>query len=96
MSIQAKPDPRRDPWELHRLTLDQRSRLTVTSVTEVLHVEGEAVVLRMEEGLLVIRGTGLSLKQLAPEDGRLELRGRVSSLSYEQAQAKGLLRRILG
>ncbi len=96
MPIQAKKEPQRDPWENHSLRLEQRNRLTVTAVKEVLRFEPQAVVLRFEAGLLLIQGETLSLKQLAPEDGRLEVRGEVRAMSYEQAPSKGLLRRILG
>jgi hypothetical protein len=45
----------------------------------------------------VVRGEGLALRSLAPEDGRVELRGKVESLSYAQGgQEKGLLRRLFG
>lgn len=97
MPVQPKKEPQRDPWEAHSLRLEQRNRLTVTGVQEVLRFEAQTVVLRLEAGLLLVFGEGLALKQLAPEEGRLEVRGTlVNALRYEQAPSKGLLRRILG
>ena len=80
--------------ETHRLVLEQRRRLTVTEVTEVLHVEADSVVLRLGQSLLVVRGEGLSLKQLTPSDGVVEIRGQTTALSYEQPRQGGLLRRV--
>ena len=80
---------------LHRLELEQRTRLSVTGVTEVLRVEQTGVALGLEQNVLVVQGTGLRLRQLAPEDGRVELLGEVTALRYEQAAARRLLRRLL-
>ena len=96
MPVQSKQEAQQSPWENHRLSLEQRNRLTVTGVTEVLRFDEAAVILRLEQGLLIVQGAGLSLKQLAPEGGRLEIRGRVNSLSYEQAPSGGRLRRLFG
>jgi sporulation protein YabP len=79
------------------LTLDGRQVLRVTGVKEVLRFDPDAVVLRMADRLLIVRGGGLALRGMSPEEGRVELRGRVDSLSYEQDAARdGLLRRIFG
>ena len=81
--------------ETHRLVLEQRRRLTVTEVTEVLHVEADSVVLRLGQSLLVVRGEGLRLKQLSEAGGLVEILGTVGALQYERAPA-GRLRRLLG
>lgn len=80
-----------------RLSLEGRKTLRVTGVKEVLRFDPDAVVLRMADRLLIVRGAGLALRGMSPEEGRVELRGRVDSLSYEQDAARdGLLRRIFG
>lgn len=96
MGIQTGKEGARSPWENHSLRLEQRERLTVTAVREVLRFDPQTVVLRLEAGLLLIHGERLSLKQLAPEDGRLEVCGTVEAVNYEQAPSKGLLRRLMG
>lgn len=79
------------------MTLDGRQVLRVSGVKEVLRFDPDAVVLRMADRLLIVRGGGLALRGMSPEEGRVELRGRVDSLSYEQDAARdGLLRRIFG
>lgn len=97
MSSERKPELRSDPAAGHRLELENRHLLTVTGVKEVLRFDETAVVLRVTEQLLVVRGEGLSLLQLAPQEGRVELRGRVDLLGYEGDRlAKGGLRRLFG
>lgn len=80
----------------HRLVLDERSTLTVTGVTEVLRFDERSVALKTVRGLLLLRGEGLQLKQLAPEGGQVTVRGTVSALGYEEQRAGGFWRRLLG
>lgn len=80
-----------------RISLEGRRVLRASGVTEILRFDETLVVLRMADCVLLVRGEGLALRSLAPEDGRVELRGRVDGLSYEQGgQEKGLLRRLFG
>ena len=89
----AKPENAAD----ERLALDGREALRVTGVREVLRFDPDLVVLRTGDRLLVVRGGGLALRRLSPDEGRVEVRGRVDSLSYERDAARGgLLRRLFG
>lgn len=97
MGGERKPESRTDPAAGHRLELEGRSLLRVTGVKEVLRFDESIVVLRAAGQLLVVRGEGLSLLQLAPQEGRVEIRGRVDLLSYEgDRQARKPLRRLFG
>lgn len=79
------------------LSMEERERLTVTGVEEIVHFETSAVAMRQGEELLVVRGEGLSLRQLEPGAGRVEVRGRIASLAYEQGPRRGgFLHRLLG
>ena len=53
----------------HRLTLEERSKLTMTGVQEVVSFDDTAVVLHTALGTLVIQGRELSLKQLSLDGG---------------------------
>ena len=88
---------RQEAFSDERVTLEGRRVLRVTGVKEILRFDEELVVLQTADRLLVIRGEELALRSLTPEDGRVEVRGRVNGLSYEQGgQEKGLLRRLFG
>ncbi len=88
---------RRDPVPEERLTLEGRRLLRVTGIKEVLRFEESAVVLQAGDRLLVVRGEGLALRRLAPDEGCVELRGRIEALSYEQGGGRrSLARRLFG
>lgn len=81
----------------HSLTLQQRGKLTMTGVAEVVSFDELAVVLRTEMGNLVVQGRDLRLKALSPEGGNVAIEGTVSALVYEEPRAPGgWLRRLLG
>ena len=81
----------------HRLTLDDRRRLSLTGVTEVDSFDENTVLLRTNRGLVTVRGEGLQLRSLSPEEGQVRVDGTVSAIVYEQAKSEGgFLRRLLG
>ncbi len=81
----------------HKITLDQRQKLTVSGVTEVVSFDDTAVVLRTEPGTLLVQGRDLQLKTLSVEGGQVAVEGTVSALVYEEPRDRqGWLRRLLG
>lgn len=79
----------------HSITLDSRSRLTATGVTEVESFDEQLAVVHTAKGVLVIRGNGLHLKELG--SGQVRVDGTVDSLSYEDgAVAGGFFSRLFG
>ncbi len=82
----------------HRLTLDERQKLTVTGVSEVVSFDENSVVLTTDMGTLVILGSQLQLKTLSVEGGQVAVDGTVSSMSYEELRHStgGWMRRLFG
>lgn len=81
----------------HKLTLDERSRLTMTGVAEVLSFSEDAVVLKTALGVLTVHGQGLKLKNLSLDGGQVAVEGAVAALIYEEPrQSGGWLRRVFG
>jgi sporulation protein YabP len=81
----------------HRVVLSERSQLTMTGVTEVVSFDETAVVLKTTLGDLIVQGSGLQLKQLAPDGAQVAVSGNVTSLCYQEPRARGgWLRRLLG
>lgn len=68
----------------HSLRLDERERLTVTGVEEVVSFHEEEVAIRTVRGLLIVRGAGLKVDKLEKTAGELSVSGSVSDLSYEE------------
>lgn len=79
----------------HKLQLSERSKLTMTGVTEVVSFEENAVVLHTALGTLVIQGRELKLKTLSLEGGQVAVDGNISALIYEEPRLTGW-RRLLG
>lgn len=73
----------------HKLTLNERRKLTMDGVTEVVSFDENAVVLRTGLGNLVIQGQGLQLKLLTPEGGNVAVEGHIISLVYEEPRQGG-------
>jgi len=81
----------------HGLSLEDRKRLTMTGVTEVISFDEAAVVLRTHLGTLVVQGSGLQLKTLSVEGGQVAVDGHIAALQYEEPkQSGGWLSRLLG
>ena len=80
----------------HKLTLNNRSNLSVSGVTEVVSFDEETVVLHTELGTLVIQGRDLQLKTLTAEGVAVE--GTVSALTYEEPKQEkgGWMHRLFG
>lgn len=81
----------------HKLTLNERSKLTLTGVTEVVSFEENTVILKTALGTLIIQGRQLQLKTLSLEGGQVDVDGTVCALIYEEPRTTGgVLRRLFG
>lgn len=73
----------------HKLTLNERSNLTMSGVTEVVSFDDAAVILHTDAGTLLVQGKELKLKTLQPEGGQVIVDGRITALSYEEPRPSG-------
>ncbi len=80
----AYDDKARSAAVPHCLTLDERQKLTVSGVEEVVSFDEEEITARTVKGLLVVRGSGLRVDQLEKSAGQLALSGLVTTLQYEE------------
>lgn len=80
----------------HKLTLDERKKLTLTGVSEVVSFEETSVVLRTGLGTLMVHGRELQLKNLSLEGGQVAVEGQISALLYEEPRSGGWLSRLFG
>ena len=81
----------------HRIALDERERLSVTGVDEVLCFDEDRIVMRTVKGELTVAGEGLHIGKLSLDTGELSVEGKVSELSYEEtAPAGGFWARLFG
>ncbi len=73
----------------HRLTLDNRGKLTVTGDSDVESFDETIVTIHTVRGSLVIRGSELHLQMLSLESGQVCIEGDIDSLVYENDGAAG-------
>lgn len=76
------------------LRLDDRKKLTITGVSEVVRFEENLVVLQSNLGLLHIHGQNLQLKNLSLEGGQAAVEGQISALIYEEPRERGMFSRF--
>lgn len=73
----------------HSLSLNERKKLTMTGVSEVVSFDDGCVVVKTALGTLVVQGCQLQLKQLTLDGGNVAVEGEISSLHYEQSRQRG-------
>lgn len=73
----------------HKLTVEERKKLTMTGVTEVLHFEEELAQLLTVRGTVSVHGQELKLKCLSLDGGLVSVTGRIDAVIYESSREKG-------
>ena len=87
----------KQPQFPHKLTLNERSNLTMTGVEDIASFDDNAVILHTGAGTLTVQGKDLKLKTLQPDGGQVTIDGRICALSYEEPRtAGGFWRRLFG
>ena len=85
------------PARSHALEMSGREKLSISGVDDVAAFDESAVILSTSQGELSIRGDGLHIDRIDLETGRLELRGHICELSYDEpAPSGGLWSRLFG
>lgn len=86
--IQVKP---------HTLSLDDRSRLSVTGVYDVESFDETMIIMSTSQGDLIVRGSGLHIGKINLDVGEMRVEGVISDLSYEEKSEKsGFLAKLFG
>ena len=94
MAYEDKVRPGAKP---QRITMEERARLTVTGVEEVLSFDTERIVMRTVLGELTVTDSDLHVGKLSLDTGELAVEGLVSDLSYaEQSVGGGFWSRLFG
>lgn len=69
----------------HRLQLENRKKVQVTGVKDVVSFDNGAILLETSDGMLEFRGDELHVKRLTLEKGEVDIEGRVNSMIYSEA-----------
>lgn len=70
------------------LNLENRKKLTLSGVLEVLSFNDEKILLNTQLGSLTIKGNGLKMNKLDVQNGDVIIVGNINSLTYSQSQEK--------
>ncbi len=91
------PVDNKTPKWRHQLTLVDREDLNVDGVVSLGSYDEKEIIMETEQGMLIIKGESLNIKQLNLEQGNIIIEGIVRGMNYEdeQRQRKGLLERFL-
>lgn len=84
--------------DIHNAILENRSRLTLSGVTEINSFDDRTVILHTNLGELAVTGIGLKCRQLSTESGEVLIEGDVQALRYgdrDRTSSAGLLGRLL-
>lgn len=82
--------------KIHNLSLENRGRLTLTGITDVVSFDDTFVLMHTPLGDLTVQGDHLQLKSLTPDGGTVTVQGQIDALSYQQPASGGWLHRLFG
>ena len=71
----------------HRLMMEDRGKMSITGIADVVSFDENQVVLDTDKGLLSIKGKDLCVSRLTLEKGEVDLDGQADSLVYSSNEA---------
>jgi len=71
---------------IQNLVLENREKLTVTGVLDVLSFDDQMVIVETELGLLTIKGEGLRINKLSIDTSEVIVEGEIYNLSYSEKE----------
>lgn len=72
----------------HSLTLEERGRLSVTGVSEVVSFDENEIIMDTTLGQLTVQGEGLHVEKLSLDVGELTVAGEVQGMFYSRGKDK--------
>ena len=80
----------------HGIILENRERLSISGVLDVIGFDDETVLMETELGQLTVKGQNLKVLSFTVEVGSISVEGIVSALVYTGTTKKGALKRLFG
>ena len=83
---------------IQNIILENREKITISGVLDVLSFDDQIVILETELGLLNIKGENLKINKLSIDTSDVIIEGEISSLSYSDKgidkKGEGILSKI--
>ena len=73
---------------VQNLVLENRNKLNVTGVKDVLSFDDEVIIMETELGLLTIKGENLKINKLSIDTGDVIIEGEINNLGYNDHSKK--------
>lgn len=82
---------------VHNVIIEQRKKLNMSGVSEVVSFEDETIVLKTSKGSLTIKGEGLHIGSFSTSSGEIDIDGSVTALVYtaEEQSRGGFFRKLM-
>ena len=72
----------------HSIAMDNREKLTITAVDDVVSFDEEKVIVDTEMGTMTVFGSDFRIHKLNVDDGQLVIEGRVDEIQYSETHKK--------
>ncbi len=84
---------------IQNLILENRGKLSISGVLDVLSFDDQVVILETELGLLTVKGENIRINKLSIDTSEVIVEGDISSLTYsdkesEKAKASSFMSKI--
>lgn len=73
----------------HTMLMDEREKLQIGGVLEVLSFDEEGVMMETSCGLLLLKGADLHIGKLDLEEGEVTVNGTIDSIEYSDGSTLG-------
>ncbi|HJJ12802.1 MAG TPA: sporulation protein YabP [Clostridiaceae bacterium] len=69
---------------IQNIVLENRERLNVTGINDILSFDDQVVILSTDLGMLTVKGNELKINKLNIDESEVKIEGNISSMSYSQ------------
>ena len=73
---------------VQNLVLENRGKLSVSGVNDVLSFDDQVVMVDTELGLLTVKGENIRINKLSLDTAEVIIEGEISSLAYSQTKVQ--------
>ena len=84
--------------EDNNIVLENRERMTISGVTDVLSFDDQIIIVETNLGLVTIKGENLKINKLNIDTSDFSLNGHISSIAYSdgafESKSNGFLGKI--
>ena len=73
---------------IQNIILENREKLNVSGVNDVLSFDDQVVIIETELGMLTVKGENLKINKLNIDTSEVSVDGKINNLSYSEHQLK--------